>query len=191
MARLASETHRAGQVVGSHDDARQAGHGQDLVEVPDGVDVLDLHDDDHVFVGLAAEIGAACPTVAGGPSRAEPADSLGRIETAGHGTANVVRGADQRHDHAGCPDVEDRLDQDRVVPRHPDDRRRVGPLGCHDVPLHRLDRQRTASVMVGSEKLIPVPRQTRPCSSFSLNFLALSIGAPFPSQAFRPSSRSG
>ena len=44
--------HAGGQVVGADEDGVDAGHGEDLVGVLDGLDVLALQDDEQLVVGL-------------------------------------------------------------------------------------------------------------------------------------------
>ena len=65
MLRFTHVTHTPGEIVGSKNDAVEAGHRKDLIDVSHGVDVLDLGNREDRLVGCFAEGCASGPPIAG------------------------------------------------------------------------------------------------------------------------------
>ena len=103
--------------------------------------MLDLNDDDHVLIRLAAKLRATAPAIVCRSAWSEAANPFGRIETRRDGFLNVRDGAHKRNDDPSRADIKHRLDEHGIVPRHANYGRRIRSLGGHDVPLHRLKRQ--------------------------------------------------
>ena len=122
---LAQLAHGAGQVVAPDHDPIQAGGRQDLVQIVHGLDVLNLDEDHDLLAGYGQVLfhGLNAVHVADGT---ESTNALGWVATGAHSLGGLFARADHGHHDAGRRQIQDRLDQDGIVPGHANDGRRLG-----------------------------------------------------------------
>mmetsp|Transcript_62336 Transcript_62336/g.182087 ORF Transcript_62336/g.182087 Transcript_62336/m.182087 type:complete len:363 (+) Transcript_62336:23-1111(+) len=171
---------RSGEVVGSEDDAVQAGHAADFVDVLDRLDGLDHHADEDALVGGGQVVGHRNPAIVHrrcGPEASAATVRLllraglrlvvgwAPLPTRGvaavrHDASDVVRRADLRHCDAVCVAIERVLDEhaprpthpvDAVRPRHAHDGGAAFAVGHHHVPLQHLRAHRDVLRVVPDE----------------------------------------
>src|SRR5437588_2494006 len=143
MAWFPGEAHRGGQVIKTQDQTGDPGYGDNPIDVVDGVDVLDLEDADDVVVHVPTKRRTAQTSVQGRPAWAETANTCRRIQTSSHRAAGILSRANHGNDHARGTAVQDRFNEDMIIPRDAHQGRRTGSARSHNMRLYRLERLRT------------------------------------------------
>src|SRR6185436_12456801 len=96
---------------------------------------LDLDDDADFFVG-AGEVVLDAPVAARPRRGGDAANAVRRIPGGGYRTARLVRGLDERHEQALHAEVEEALEEDRIVPGRTHDRRGRARLHRLQLAVH-------------------------------------------------------
>ena len=103
---------------------------------------LDLNHRDHGVIGGLAEVGTSQPPIIGRAARSVAANAVGRIAACSDRALGVLDGRNHGHDDAMRADVENRLDQDRVVPGDSHQHRHGGAFRREEVSLDDIERHR-------------------------------------------------
>ena len=153
MADGAGVAEGCGEVVRADQDRVDPGHGQDRVEVVEGLARLDLDAARHQLVG-GAHVLCRVPPVLGRSARSDPAQSDRRIAAPGHGPLGVGDGPDLGNDDATRSGVERVHDPDGLVGGHAVEQGHAGGAE-RDEHLDEVRRRDRTVLAVGDEEVEP------------------------------------
>ncbi len=143
VRRVAPVTQGGAQVRRPDEDAVDAVHGGDLVQVVQGLGALDLYQQTHFAVRLVQIAGHAVPARCPGQGAAHAAHAVRRVAHGAHQLAGLIGAVHHGHQQGLGADVQVLLDQGGVAHRRA--QHRLGRVGRHRLEL----RQQGAQVVGG------------------------------------------
>ncbi|MCY1528351.1 hypothetical protein D9M68_634520 [compost metagenome] len=137
--------HGGGEVGGADEHAVDAFHGGDRIQVGQAVEVLDLHQQAHLLVGVIQVAGDAVPARGAGQGAADATDAVGRVAHGAHQFGSLLGGFHHGHQQGLRADIQQLLDQHRVADGRTDDR--LGRVGRDGLELGQQAAQVVGCVL--------------------------------------------